>query len=235
MRCTITAMKHPLYPRWIAANALGELFGLGATILVFVIIATRLSGGGVIHALLGFALSVAAGALEATLVGLGQWWAMRPWFPTISARVWWRATLIGALAAYVLGFLPSTIIDLINAGQPAGGSAPMAEPPQAVVLLLAAGLGLVGGALLSFAQWRVLRRHSRHAGCWIPANMLAWMLAMPLLFWAIDLSQKGQPAGQAAVILALALLAAGALVGALHGLALVQIARAQNKQTRLSS
>ena len=90
------------------------------------------------------------------------------------------------MAAYVLGYLPSTLMSLGEQST----QTPMAEPPQWIVLLLAAGLGLVGGAVLSFAQWRVLRKAVARAGCWIPANMLAWMVGMPLIFWGIDAAQQ---------------------------------------------
>jgi hypothetical protein len=217
-----------LWLRWLMANAFGEMLGLGATFALGVFIFTRLGdgdGGGVGMALLSFAISVACGVIEATLVGLLQWWAMRPWFPAIRARAWWLATIIGALVAYVLGFLPSTLMSLGEQTGAGAAAAPMAEPPQWIVLLLAAGLGLAGGAVLSFAQWRVLRKAAGRAGGWIPANMLAWMAGMPLIFWGIDAAQKGQPVGQAVLLMAGVLFATGALVGAVHGLFLVWLAR----------
>jgi hypothetical protein len=82
----------------------------------------------------------------------------------------------------------------------------------------------VGGAVLSFAQWMVLRRHVSGAGIWVPANMLAWMLGMPVIFWGIDAAMLGQPLWQALVIISFALLASGAVVGAIHGAFLVRLA-----------
>jgi uncharacterized integral membrane protein len=38
---------------------------------------------------------------------------------------------------------------------------PASELPAWLILLLAAGLGIVVGAVLSFAQWLVLRQHLR--------------------------------------------------------------------------
>jgi hypothetical protein len=49
--------------------------------------------------LLSFVVAVLSGAVEATFVGLAQWWAMHPWFPSIERFAWWRGTLIGALNA----------------------------------------------------------------------------------------------------------------------------------------
>jgi hypothetical protein len=212
--------KWTLYLRWLAANAFGELFGLGLSLGVLALFIVCLPEG-IGWTALAFLLTIASGALEATVVGFAQYWAMHPWFPTLKRRSWWLGTLVGALIAYVLGYLPSTIMSL---GEQSGQATPAAEPEQWIVLLLAAGLGLVGGAVLSFAQYLTLRKAARGAGSWIPANMLAWMLSMPLIFWGIDVVQKVQPLYQTVLILAGVLLLAGAVVGAVHGAFLVRIA-----------
>jgi len=211
--------KQTLWLRWVAANAAGEMLGLGATFAVGVFAMSRLENqhsAGIV--LLSFLIAVASGAIEATLVGLAQWWAMRPWFLTITRRAWWLATLVGALVAYVLGYLPSTLMSL---GEQAS-QAPTAEPPQWVMLLLAGGLGVVAGAVLSFAQWLAMRNTVKHAGWWIPANMLAWLVGMPIIFWGIDAAQKGQPPVQAILLSAGVLFLTGAVVGAIHGAFLVR-------------
>ena len=79
--------KWTLWLRWLAANAFGELLGLGITFAAIALVLSRLENQqsvGVV--LLSFLLSVASGACEATLVGLAQWWAMHPWFPMITRR-----------------------------------------------------------------------------------------------------------------------------------------------------
>ncbi len=63
------------------------------------------------------------------MVALAQWSAMHPWFPAIARRSWWIATLIGALVAYVLGYLPSTLMDR---GEEAGATL-LAEPSQYII------------------------------------------------------------------------------------------------------
>jgi hypothetical protein len=224
MTAASAATGDRLWRRWVAANALGEMFGLGLTLALIGVISLRLDelpGAGAV--MLAFAAAVAAGAIEATIVGFSQWWAMHPWFPAIMRREWWLATLLGALIAYVLGYLPSTLMSLSASAT----ETPVAEPPQVVVLLLAAGLGAVGGAVLSFAQWWVLRRSVVRAWRWLPANMLAWAAGMPVIFWGIDVAFKmGQP-WQAVLVMAAALLAAGAVVGAIHGVMLVRLAKEQ--------
>ena len=219
-----TILHSNLWRRWVAANALGEFLGLGLTIGVFALVFTRLGEArGIGMTLAVFALEVSAGAIEATIVGLAQWWAMHPWFPGISRRAWWLSTLAGALFAYILGFLPSTLMSLGE--QAAPEAAPMTEPPQWIVMLLAAAMGLAAGAVLSFAQWLVLRKKARGAGLWIPANMLAWAAGMPIIFWGIDAAQKGLAPALAALLLGGALLLTGAIVGAIHGAFLIRTVR----------
>lgn len=205
-----------LLRRWVPANALGELVGLGGTGLVGLAY-YRYAGepAGVGAVLAGFGVAVASGAFEATVLGFAQHWAVRPWLPALKASRWCLATLWGALAAYVLGWLPSTLFSLGSAGDPA--PTPVAEPPQWAVLLAAAGLGLAAGAVLAAAQALELRRHVPQAWRWVPANMLAWAVGMPLVFLGVDLAAREQPAWRAALLAVATLLATGAVVGVING------------------
>ena len=213
--------NNQLWTRWTLANAFSEMVGLGLTFAITGLFFTRIGEATTMAGiLLSFLVAVASGAVEATFVGLAQWWAMRPRFPTIGRFAWWRGTFIGALVAYVLGYLPSTIMSM---GQAAGSGAPAAEPPQWIVLLLAAGMGAVGGAVLSFAQWLVLRGKVQRAGTWIPANMLAWTFGMPVIFWGIDMAFKLPEIWQSVLLMAGTLFVAGAIVGGIHGLFLVRL------------
>jgi hypothetical protein len=213
--------RNQLWSRWTLANAFSEMIGLGLT---FAITGLFFSGLGeqntTASILLSFTVAVLSGGVEATFVGLAQWWAMHPWFPSITKFAWWRGTLIGALLAYVLGYLPSTLMSM---GEAAAANAPLAEPAQWVVLLLAAGMGAVGGAVLSFAQWLAMRGKIQGAGLWIPANMLAWLFGMPIIFWGIDLAFKMSTLWQSVLVMAGTLFVAGAIVGAIHGLFLIRL------------
>jgi hypothetical protein len=212
-----------LWLRWTEANAFGEMFGLGLTFAITGWFFSSQGNSGTTAGILqAFAVAVLSGVVEATIVGLGQWWAMHPWFPSIKRLSWWLATLIGALIAYVLGYLPSTLMDM-GASASESAVAPV-EPPQWIILLLAAGLGLVGGAVLSFAQWLALRGKARRSGLWIPANMLAWALGMPLIFWGIDLAFKMSQVWQSVLLMAGILFLAGAIVGVIEGGFLVKMA-----------
>ena len=214
--------RNQFWTRWTLANALSEMVGLGLTFAITGLFFANLGEQNtVVSILLSFLVAVLSGAVEATIVGLAQWWAMHPGFPSIGRFAWWRATLIGALIAYVLGYLPSTLMSM---GEATSAGAPLAEPPQWIVLLLAAGMGAVGGAVLSFAQWLVMRGRVQGAGIWIPANMLAWLFGMPIIFWGIDLAFKMSTIWQSVLVTAVTLFVAGAVVGAVHGLILVGLA-----------
>lgn len=213
MEATISNSKNNLWRRWIVANGLAELVGLGATFAAIGLLFSRIDTQHAAGILLAFLLTVASGAIEATLVGLAQWLAMQPAFPIIRRVAWWRATLIGALLGYALGYLPSTLMSMGAAVT----QTPQVEPPQWVTLLLAAGLGAAAGAVLSFAQWLVLRGKVRRAGLWIPANMLAWACGMPVIFWGMDLAFKLGTLWQSVLVIGAAILVAGLVVGAIHG------------------
>lgn len=221
-------LTNKLFQRWTLANALAELFGLGLTFVITGLVFTKLdSQQTIVSILFSFVFAVLSGGIEATVVGLAQWRAMHPWFPGISRFAWWRGTLIGALIAYVLGYLPSTLMSM---GEATTQSGPVEEPAQWIVLLLAAGMGAVGGAVLSFAQWLELRREINGAGIWIPANMLAWAFGMPVIFWGVDLAFNMAEVWQSVLVMAGALLVAGAVVGAVHGAFLVRLAEGSGQR-----
>lgn len=101
----------------------------------------------------------------------------------IKAFQCWKVTIIGALIAYTLGYLPSTLIDIKNSG----GQITHAEPAKWLTILFAALIGIVTGAVLSFMQWFELHKYFKKANIWIPANMLAWSIGMIVIFSAMDI------------------------------------------------
>jgi hypothetical protein len=123
--------------------------------------------------------------------------------------------------------MPSTLMSLGE--QTSQSQATVAEPAQWIVLLLAAGLGAVGGAVLSFAQWLTMRKKVARAFLWIPANMLAWMVGMPIIFWGIDAAQRVSGLFWVILFTAGVLLLTGLVVGAIHGAFLVRLANSKNQ------
>ncbi len=212
-----------LWTRWILANSLGELLGLGSTFVAGVVLFGGLAESpGIAAILLSAAAMTATGALEGFIVGAAQWSVLRDAFPGIGRRSWIVATIVGAVVAWFFG---STTMAFAGLSQSSASAAPE-EPPQGIILLMAAGMGLVAGLILSAAQWRVLRRLARKAGWWLPANAMAWFAGMPLIFGGVDLAQRAVSPVGAILVMGAAIAFAGAMVGAIHGVALVRLASA---------
>lgn len=208
-----------LWSAWVAANALGEALGLGAIALLASLLAPQLAALPPLPSLL---LMLALGAFEGCAVGVAQAAVLRRPVPALRVGTWVVATVLGALAAWLLGMLPRTIMHLAAASDAAG-----APPPQlgaTTKLLLAAALGGVAGPVLALFQWRVLRRHLAGAGLWMLVHALAWMAGMPLIFRTVR-QVVLHPGAAAALQGVLLLAAAGAVVGAIHGVGLLWLLR----------
>jgi hypothetical protein len=216
----IQARDRALYLGWIGANCLGEVVGLGATFAIGYILFSRFEPANTWQIILQALLMTSSGLLEGAVVGTFQWFALRDYLP-IQRRAWVWATIIGAVFAWAAGSLPMTLASL---GSQASGEA-AAEPAGWIMLLLEIGLGLVAGAILSLAQMVVLRKVVRRAGWWVLANGVAWALGMPIIFAAADLAASVGPIAVTIEIMVFALALTGAVVGTIHGLGLVRLAR----------
>jgi hypothetical protein len=208
------------WARWVLANAVAETVGLGTSLLFGFYLMPSLEPqlGVLLVAVIGVLGST---LLEGTAVGVAQWRVLCPYLPRLALRSWWLATSIGALLAWALGMLPSTIIGM----QQEAGQAAVQEPPAALMYLFAGLIGVVAGPVLATAQWWVLRRHVERAWWWIPANSAAWMAGMVIIFAAMGLIAAETTVARFAPVLLAALFTAGAVVGAIHGAALVWLLR----------
>lgn len=202
---------------WVLANAWSELLGLGlvasaGTLLARFTSAPRAPAAVILLAL----LFVALGAFEGWIVGMAQQRVLRRRLPALQG--WVAATMLGAIVAWLLGMVPSTVMNL----RPHDASARPPEIGPWLRWLGAAGMGLVTGPVLGYFQWRRLRLQlQRHAWCWLPANGLAWAVGMPVIFAAAHVAATASSPLAIAATVALALGLAGALVGAVHGAVLV--------------
>jgi len=202
---------------WVAANLIGEVIGLGTVacggFLMIYLFGEPKSPG---HTLAFAAVVIGLGAVEGMVVGYAQTRVLRTRLSGI--RSWTVATVIGAVAAWILGMVPSTLMSLASPTQ----SGPPPEISDIVQIMLAIPMGLIAGLILSFPQWRVLRRYVARAGLWLPANALAWAAGMPLIFAAVGASAGGSALFVIAAVLA-GIAGAGAVVGAIHGWFLVRL------------
>ena len=206
--------------RWVGANALAEMIGLG----VAGVVGVQVFAGG--PATLGQALvsivpAIVAGGFEGLVVGWAQWSVLRRPLPGMRARSWIGATVLGAFAAWCLGMLPSTLMSL--APQPAAAQAGPSPFEGPLVYPLAMGMGAVLGVVLGLPQWAVLRRWTPRGWRWIAANSAAWALGMPVIFLVAGGVPPSLPVAAVVAIVLATLALAGAVVGAVHGAVLVRM------------
>ncbi|MEZ4615319.1 MAG: hypothetical protein R2867_07375 [Caldilineaceae bacterium] len=223
---TIRFARFLFWRRWVLANAVAELIGLGGSALLWI---AFLFG---MEAQLGILISaivvvVGSTLLEGTAVGWLQWRMLRQYLPQLSFVSWWWATALGALVAWTLGMIPSTLMALSEEATAATG--PPAEISDLLMYTLAAVMGFVLGPVLGTPQWWVLRRHLSHAWRWILANAVAWAAGMVVIFIAIGLVPEDGITALTVVILLGGLALAGAVVGAIHGAVLVMLLTVNRK------
>jgi hypothetical protein len=153
-----------------------------------------------------------AGAIEGSCLGYAQGVVLRRRLAELPVAPFTAFTAAGAVLAYALGMLPSTLGE---------GSA---DVP--VVLLVAAST--VGGLLLlgsiGGAQWLVLRRVTHAAQQWPFATAGAWAAGLAVFFLlATPLWQEGQPLALTIAIGVLAGSAMAVTVAAISGFAALRL------------
>jgi hypothetical protein len=208
--------------QWTLANAIGELIGLGTVFIVGFFFFNSFGEPRGALALIGVALLVIVLAIyEGAAVGLAQWIVLRHSLRGLSRRSWLLATIVGAVVAWILGMIPSTLFSFDEE------ASTTTEPAMILVLGVAAIMGAALGVVLAAAQWWVLRNHVSKALVWLLANAVAWAVAMPLIFWMVGATIGESRALGAIVTLVAGIGAAGAVVGGIHGLFLVRLLTAR--------
>lgn len=206
---------------WTIANGIGELLGLGAVFVTGYFAAGSMGAPKAAPELAALALLVIVlAAFEGSVVGLAQWLVLRRPFPAMPPLAWVGATVIGAVIAWVLGMLPSTLGAFDGAAQ-----TPPEEPSLLVILALTAVMGAVLGVILAAAQWRVLRHYIRRAALWLVANAAAWLVAMPLIFLLVGSTIAEHHTPGSLVLLVLGIGGAGLVAGGIHGIFLIFLLR----------
>jgi Uncharacterized conserved protein len=144
----------------------------------------------------------------------------------ISRREWVTATAIGAFVAWAIGMAPSMLMALNQSA----GSAPPPEMSDAVKYAFASVMGAALGTILGAPQWRALRRYASGASLWVWANAAAWAVGMPMVFIGAGASPAGSSAPMIALTVVVTIAAAGASVGAIHGVALLWLLRQRQEE-----
>jgi hypothetical protein len=215
-----------LYRRWVFANGWSECLGLGATgALGWWVMRVTEEPSSIVTILATALFAVTGGMLfEGILVGYAQARVLRGPEPDFRSGRWILATAIGAGVAWLLGMIPSTAMALAG---PAAAGEPPAWLGGPVQYLLAAAMGLVLGPMLGIPQMFVLRRYAPRASRWVLANALAWAVGMPVVFLGAGAVPHETSTAVAILIVGLTCFAAGIVVGAVHGLFLIRLLRAE--------
>ena len=186
---------------WTTATALAEAVGL-ASVAGASRVASSWSAEPGLRGSVGLALLlvVGAGLVEGLALGWAQGWVLGRWLPRLRrARFVVATTLVAGL-----GWAAGAAAAMVAPDQPGAG-----DPSLVLLVLGAAGVGLVMGPVLGLAQGWALQPAVRHAAAWVVASTLAWPVVMVVVF--VGASLPGQEWSWAAVV------ATGAVTGALAG------------------
>jgi hypothetical protein len=215
-----------LWFQWILANTVAETVGLGGTLFIGILLLSNAEK--TVGTVPAAALAVLAGTfIEGTVVGTMQWLVLRHPLKSIRWHSWALATALGAFVAWTLGMITSTFF-LTGADS---GTTSTTQVSDLMIYALAAAMGLALGAILGIPQWLVLRSYVLKAGWWVLANAVAWMLGMVVVFIGTSFIPAEAFTLQVALLLLLFVVAAGATVGAVHGLALIWLLRLRRSMT----
>ena len=200
----------PRFGPWLTACLAAETIGMTASAAAARLSTNALEGtattGDHVRAWL---LVIGGGLVEGTALGLLQARALDTWLPRKGRRRWAVVTLCAAGLGWAAASAPSAFAsDSASSGS---------EPPAAVMLLGAAGLGIVMGAVLGGAQASVLRPYVRHPGRWVTANVTGWAVAMPVIFIGAMSPGESWPTVAVAGLGAVTGAAAGTVLGAVTG------------------
>jgi hypothetical protein len=211
-----------LWLQWMIANVAGEVLGLGlAGVVAITMVLIIGEPENALVTVMMAGVMIAAGTLEGVIVGFSQWLVLRRRLHRLSRWEWIMATAIGAFVAWALGMARSALMAM----KPNAGSTAPPEMSDAVTYALAAVMGAALGTILGIPQWRALRRYVTGAGLWVWANTAAWAIGMPMVFIVAGASPIGASALSIAFTVMVTIAAAGASVGAIHGVALLWLLR----------
>lgn len=206
---TTTTSPRSLWGRWVLANAWSEMVGLGGGAVLGVWLLSVLERGPITGLV---ASTLAFGLLEGGVVGWAQHRVLENALPYLKRSTWIGWTVFGAVVAWLAVNVPMRLF----------GDQMGIELEWWVETLGAAGVGLAAGPILGVPQAIALREWVARPYWWVLANALAWAVGMPVVFAAAGpVSELGVPLVFPAA--AGVLLAAGAVVGAVHGAFLVRM------------
>lgn len=185
---------------WVSSCAIAEAIGMTAAAGA----ARAADGLGVVA---GLSVIVAGGLVEGTALGWAQSHVLARIVPALSRSRYLVATVLVAGLGWAAASAPAAV----------GGGSDDTQPPLALVLLGAAGIGLVMGPLLGAAQATALRGAVAHPGRWVLANTAAWPVAMVVIFLGATTPEASWPVWSVLVLGTVTGGVAGGLLGVVSG------------------
>lgn len=157
----------------------------------------------------GLMLVVVGGLIEGIALGILQGRFLARRFPGLSRIGWIVTTVVVAGIGWSLASAPAALAE--SDGAP---------PPQYLILLGAAGLGVAMGALMGVAQALVFRGHVSHPWRWVPISVGAWTPTMVVIFVGATLPDASWSTPSVIATGLATGLAAGAVLGSVSGVLL---------------
>ncbi len=211
--------------RWIGGSAAATLFGLGIGGFVGLMGLHEGEIGTFVPSTLVFSAAVAG------TVGLVQGTILAERLAGLTPTKWASRTGTGAIVAWIVIAYPVRMLTAADA----------VRPSWLNLVLVAAGVGLAVGVLVSIAQWFELRKYVAGALWSVPLLGGAWMAGAVVFFVANRLVEEfglldGVGSELVAVSVAAAvLLMTGGFVAAIQGLGLIRVLGVRQPPGRANS
>ncbi len=208
-----------MWARWTLWITLGETLGLTASLAIMGL-AVSWAPTPALAVPWALGLAMIGGLVEGALFGWAQSQVLAERIPGFPRARFVQASALTASVCWLLGMLPSQLMDLAAGTAAPTAASPPAELPLGITLLLAAAMGAVLGPILASGPAWVVRRHMTGLGVWLGAHAGGWAAGMVTVFLVLGLvpDEAGTASWLAAG--ALAALLTSAVVGAVTGLGL---------------
>ncbi len=230
MKLFATKTARILWLRWTAVCGIGEFVGIAAAAVIALCTNRFIGEPTTLLTIITIYLAATfSGIIEGGITGYLQATVLSKALG-VNMKRWVLLTVAIAVMGWIIGTTPS----IINTNQ-SFSSTQTATATALIdlsfwsILLYAAGLGIVTGALFGLFQTVELRRHVVNSWQWIVANALGWTLAMVIIFIAATTPTILTPLPVVILYGAVAGLLAGLAVGAVTGIPLVNF---QRRKTR---
>jgi hypothetical protein len=242
------ALTHrQFFSKWFIRCGIGEL--LSVSIATTIIVIYRYAFGepnSFSEGSLLMLIMLLSGLVQGLILGWFQWSVLRYKFTLLKMRDWLAYTIISAVVCWIFGMIPllnsnggdketvekEVVIkeEKVNTDKKDSTTENLKiektkneEPGNKFNLLTTLLLGFSIGAVFGIFQWLSLRSHSKRAYFWIISNVISWMLAMVIVFWAYSITEPVLPILLIVGVLAAALVLASGAIAFINGSALLII------------